>query len=174
MIDAKNSLSNKYMTDFMKTGKADDPLIIMIGNKTKECTYGTLQQFFRDQEFRNENPDEEIQIIAIDEVLCILVSDYQYWHTEKRVAKLFGTKIPEKTTVTTNANFTIGIAFYENGEIAEEKYFTGSEKECVDWINKEYKIYAIKSFFKKDIVFKIDKDDWKSIDEYISEGRFKI
>lgn len=177
IIDGKRKLNPDQMHEFLSACKEDDAILVMIDTIERQYTTSTLRSFFEQQEFPECKEDLPITIASNDAMLEILGIDYNWWAGTRRLNKLFGGPVVKKSTKKiedepVSVNVIVGIK-YEDEEDSVQ-FFEGSRKLAVEWLNKNYQLYSLKSFFKKKILVSIDKDEFKSIDEYVQEGRIVL
>lgn len=183
VINAKNKLNNVYMSQFLSLINPQEEIyVILPRDKSTVISVDALPQFFEKQEFSEEDiaKKEEMHLCTEEVDLIIYGNDYHWYNTERRRTKLFSTpneqtSISTSTKTSTQAQLTVGIA-YENslGNLESSEEFSGSSRQCVEWLNKEYQLFSIRSFFKKQILINVGTGEWKKIEEFAKDGRIEL
>lgn len=174
-INGKRCLNQNHMAELLQSGPSDEPVIVLIEGVERQFTLGTLRELFEKQEFPNMPEDDEVVICSTNAILTILGIDYNWWNTTRRINKLFGgataPKAKKKSEPEPTNNIVVGIAYED---FSDQQFFEGTRKQCVEWLNKNYQLYCIKAFFNKKVLVSLVNDEWKSIDEYVQEGRIVL
>lgn len=113
----------------------------------------------------------DIYFVAENVTLVMWVLDFVYWQNEKRISKLFDNNEEQKTeikksksTSRKNArNFNI-IVKYKDDEATSET-FEGIESDAIEWVNRLNKIYTIRGFYNKVVVFSINGSEFMTLKE---------
>lgn len=167
--DARKKLDHDVMKEFLDPHNEDDPLVVHLPDgEIRDYTANTIIEFFKSQEFKNIDDDAKIGLYTYSTGMIISGFDYKWYNSTRRINKLFG--ITKKNTRILKT-YHVGIS-YENAE--DSTYFEGTRSEAQAWLNKYYGIYSIRERFQKPVYISLDENEWKTLEEYVNEGRLKI
>ena len=183
LIDARKKLNEKVMKQFLDN--CDDEVLVQIEQNDEqkdEQIYAKkdLRMFF----VENQTLDVNDSIYFCSEKLVLLFStdDYNWWRTEKRLKKLFGdvvTRVKRVELGKTEGAHNISIAkerlinpTTNEIELVVLANFTGSEKQCLEFLTNHYALFKIKHLFDGDydIVVKIDDSCWMNEEQMKEKG----
>lgn len=197
VINAVRALKPSHMTQFLAGQLKEQDLDIVVNNETLFDTVKLekIQDVFMNEELEKliTSDDDTIQFITGDNILTITGIDYTWWIAPvrnkkyKRLEKLFSgeegkvTNTSEKKTRTTR-QLQVGIATKNDREITNIETFSGSIKDCISFINKNYAKRELRSRFADNTVIyiysgdetidftSIDSSDWKTFEQLQEEG----
>lgn len=191
-IDARKKLGQNSMKEFVNCN-SDDAIVTMYIEPQElifEKTIKNMKQFFEDEEIEKviDNDDCIISFVSDSAVLQIIGLDYRWWIAVVRKTKRarlkrlfdFDDKIIEEKQnkkVKQVESYTCFCGTVIDGKIDNIASFDGQKKDLINFVNKEYQIRMIKSFFKAKVVYCLNSDEndignWKSYEDLLKEGVF--
>lgn len=185
-IDGKNSLSNKHVNEFIKDLSEDKIIKIHLEelDTELEVTLKELKSFLRSLALEKIiTNSEKIKFISDDKVLEFLGEDFNKW-TEDVTSSKFGKlnklfKEPKTKEIKEDEEIIVYCGILEDNKIIDIVSFKGKNKELVEFMNKYYSKYEIKTYFKNKTVFCFESDidnleNWKTLSELIKEEVIEI
>ena len=197
VINAVRALKPSHMTQFLAGQSKEQDLDIVVNNETLFDTVKLekIQDVFMNEELEKliASDDDTIQFITGDNILTIAGIDYNWWIAPvrnkkyKRLEKLFSGE--EEKVVNTSEKKTrtirqlqVGIATKNDREITNIETFSGSTRDCINFINKNYAKRELRSRFADNTVIyfysgddtiiftNIDSSEWKTFEQLQEEG----
>lgn len=175
-IDARKRLNADLMHEFLKDVQLDEQITVTVQYVSNTDTVikqlhvasKDLRQFFEIQEFDYISDDAMVNLTVCDRQLLMIGLDYKWWHTARRLNKLFAEPTEKKPKQVKQSNdITVGIRYADK---TLEVFHTGPMKDCVKWLNDTYTKYYIKAFGKKSIELSLRPNEWKNMSDYVEEG----
>lgn len=201
IINARNKLNSTYIKNFIDDLDKNEEVVALIedaGQMTVTATIETFVDLFKSQDIEDSLSDKsEIVFMNSKHSLEITANDYRYWIAEvrnkkyARLTKLFNLENTTTTKVVSNKqvsssnmiNVIIGNKLEDKVEIID--LITAKQKDCINFINKEYAKNEIKHKFSNTTRFIINPEnldidtietsnEWLSFDELIEKGVFVL
>lgn len=183
LIDARKKLNEKLMKQFLDN--CDDEVLVQTEQNDEQkdeqiYAKNDLRMFFITDQTLDVN--DSIYFCSEKIVLLFSADDYNWWRVEKRLKKLFGdpaTRVKRVELGKTEGTHNVSIAkerlvnpTTNEIEITEIANFTGSEKQCLEFLTNYYALFKIKYLFNGDynIVVKIDDSGWMNEEQMKEKG----
>lgn len=199
LINASHNFKPEKITQF-RDGQSEDCIVtlyIVGSDDIYEKPLRDLRLFFTDPDIEAKvvNDSTELIFSTSDKMLKMLGIDYK-WAIEPvrgkkygRLGRLLGENVETVKTdedkpkaekkPRSTATFSVAIGMQNGKGIVENiRTFSGKEKECVAFLNKEYSQDQLRSFFTANNVFAFVKEgeepEWKTKQQLVEEGVFEL
>lgn len=193
VIDASKKLGQNSMREFVRD-QSDDTLVTMFIEPQEvmfEKPISHMRKFFEDELIESvvDNDECVISFITDTKLLRIVGLDYRWWiavvrnKKYRRLDRLFATESNDKIEIKQEKQSKIETHMCKVANATEDGYlddvaeFIGNMKDMIAFINKEYQIRQIRSFFKAKVMYCIDEDEtnaesWHSYEDLVERGVF--
>ena len=198
LINASHNFKPEKIAQF-RDGQSEDctvTLYIVDSDSIYEKPLRDLRLFFTDPDIEAKvvNDSTELIFSTNDKMLKMVGIDYK-WAIEPvrgkkygRLGRLLGEnvetvkteeKVKTEKAPRSAATFSVAIGMQNGAGVVENiRTFTGKEKECVAFLNKEYSQDQLRSFFTANNVFVFVKEGdepvWKTKQQLVDEGVFEL
>ena len=183
VIDCFDCLDENVMRDILDLINDNDNIIVYTDGDDITYNKANFYNFLSEDKIKEYLVNNDMLIWGTNNLnVVISKKDYEWWSANtRRKNKLFGrtSSSTTKPKTTSKNEYSIECAFKLGNNINDNISFTGTKKECIDFINNYIKTKKVDNFLEGETLISFNIDDledekWYSIEDLEKKGMVKL